>query len=96
MAHISTSSPLFDYIRNPLALMPTVKNLINAPMPSLVGFGLLAATAWHKAPRVPLLLSLVQLGSAAELPWPLPTSTTIIDYNQDGYSGTIPTEVSGV
>ena len=27
---------------------------------------------------------------------PLPTSTTIIDYKQQGYSGTIPTEVSGV
>ena len=76
-------------------------------MASLAAFGSLAGVVRHKIVYFPLLLGLVQPGSAGQpFPTTLPTETTNLYsdptqspstyvYNNKDYTGTLPTQVSG-
>ena len=89
-SHSPTPRRLFA---NALGSVPSLAN-----MASLAAFGSLAGVARHKIVYVPLLLGLVQPGSAGQpFPTTLPTETTQLypGYNQAGYTGTLPTQVSG-
>ena len=69
-----------------------------ANMASLAAFGSLAGVVGHKILYVSLLLGLVREGIAGQpFPTGLPTETTRLypGYDSVGYTGTLPTQVSG-